>query len=54
MVNCAIDAFNPATFLSVPSQVLDFQQHMSWSFLCLARSVKMRGDCSFWGYCWNC
>ena len=29
-------------FVHVPSQDLDFQRHMSWSFL---SSVKMRGDC---------
>jgi hypothetical protein len=37
-------------FVPVSSQDLDFQHHMSWSFLC---SVRMRGDCSFCWYWWN-
>jgi hypothetical protein len=46
--------FNPATFfVPVPSQNLDFQRHMSWSFLCSVSTVKMRGDCSFCWYWWN-
>jgi hypothetical protein len=36
--------------VSVPSQDLDFQRHMSLSFLCTVSSVKMRRDGSF---CWN-
>jgi hypothetical protein len=32
-------------FVPVPNQDLDFQRRMSWSFLCLLSSVKMRGDC---------
>ena len=44
-----INRLNPATCLclSVPIQDLDFQPHMSRSFLCSVISVKMRGVCSF-------
>jgi hypothetical protein len=37
--------------LSVPSQDLDLQCHMTWSF-CI-QLVKTRGDCSFCWYWWN-
>jgi len=40
-------------FVSVSSQDLDFQHHMSWSFSCSVSSVRMRGDCSFCWYWWN-
>jgi hypothetical protein len=37
----------------VPSQDLDFQHHMSCSFLCSVSSVKTRCDCLFCWYWWN-
>jgi hypothetical protein len=37
----------------VPNQWLDFQQHMSWSFLCSVSSIKMRGDFPFWVLIFN-
>jgi hypothetical protein len=41
-------------FMPVSSQDLDFQHHMSWSFLCSVSSAKMRNDCSLcWYYWWN-
>ena len=42
--------FNPHHILvPVPSKDLDFQCHMSWSFLhsAIMSPVKMRGDCLF-------
>ena len=39
--------------LPVPIHDLDFQHHMSWSFLCSVSSVKMTGDCSFCLYWWH-
>jgi len=39
-----INRFNTATcFVPVPSQDLDFQHHMSWSFLLSVNSIKMWG-----------
>jgi hypothetical protein len=39
---------NPTLFyMLVPSQDLDFQHHMSCSFLCSVGSVKVKGDCFF-------
>ena len=40
--------------MPVPSQKLDFLRHMSWSFFVCIQWVKMRGDCSFCWYWWNC
>jgi hypothetical protein len=39
-------------FMPASNQNLDFQQHMSWSFLYSVSSVLMRDDCSFGWYCW--
>jgi hypothetical protein len=39
-------------FVSVTSQGLDFQCHMLWVFC--VQWVKMRGDCLFCWYWWNC
>ena len=37
--------------MSVPNQDLDFQCHMSWSFLC--STFDVRGGCLFCWYWWN-
>ena len=39
--------------MSVPVQDLDFQCHISWSFLFI-HWVKVIGDCLFTWYWWNC
>ena len=43
-------------FLSLPSQVLDFQRHMSWFVVCSARKGRMWGDywlCWYWWKRWS-
>jgi hypothetical protein len=44
--------FNPYIGVSVTSQELDFQHYMSWSHC--VQLVRVRGDCSFCWYWWNC